>query len=77
MSSRLQDCNRNCIIACFYYIYSSNTDRQIMDEKKFKTLTDSQEQQRSAISTTSAVTSSNITITTTGNPPAGGDVPLR
>ena len=76
MSSRLQDCNRNCVIACFYYVYSSNADRQIMDEKKFKTLTDFQEQQRSAISITSAVTS-NIIITTTGNPPAGGDVPLR
>ncbi|WP_158443026.1 hypothetical protein [Klebsiella sp. RIT-PI-d] len=48
-----------------------------MDEKKFKALTDSQQQQRSAISITSAGTSSNITIITTGNSPAGGDVPLR
>lgn len=43
-----------------------------MDEKEFRVLTDSQEQLCSTISTTSAVTSSDITIT--GNPPAGGDV---
>ncbi len=47
-----------------------------MDEKKCKALTDFQEQQRSAISITSAVTS-NIIITIPGNPPAGDDVPPR